>query len=210
MDDVDGDEGLSPRVRGSRDQRGVWTGRSGSIPACAGEPLDDDNTALLDQVYPPRVRGSHRPDLLVRSSPGSIPACAGEPPSVVSPPGVWRVYPRVCGGALSHGLTGLNGGGLSPRVRGSRLLTEGSILEVGSIPACAGEPLLYSTLCGHSGVYPRVCGGALAVDVDRRDAVGLSPRVRGSPDPARHAGGGAGSIPACAGEPPVQVRDRCA
>ena len=52
-----------------------------------------------------------------------------------------------------------------------------------------------------SGVYPRVCGGALEPLGDLEYRRGLSPRVRGS-----HLDGelhllGPGSIPACAGEP---------
>ena len=50
-------------------------------------------------------------------------------------------------------------------------------------------------------VYPRVCGGT----ADPRSYVpfglGLSPRVRGNRSGVRLAGDGAGSIPACAGEP---------
>ena len=52
-------------------------------------------------------------------------------------------------------------------------------------------------------VYPRVCGGASATVGLGHRSRGLSPRVRGS----RSLGGrpvqSAGSIPACAGEPPA-------
>ena len=52
-----------------------------------------------------------------------------------------------------------------------------------------------------SSVYPRVCGGTWTCPRERRNPLGLSPRVRGNP-----YGGGIGgdwqrSIPACAGEP---------
>ena len=50
--------------------------------------------------------------------------------------------------------------GLSPRVRGSHLA--GSVTEpkIGSIPACAGEPILTVPENQYDKVYPRVCGGA--------------------------------------------------
>ena len=50
-------------------------------------------------------------------------------------------------------------------------------------------------------VYPRVCGGT-PIDGGRPwDAWGLSPRVRGNQVAGNSARAGAGSIPACAGEP---------
>ena len=74
---------------------------------------------------------------------------------------------------------------------------------VGSIPACAGEPLPWRRETGSLRVYPRVCGGTTDRAAFLWVVVGLSPRVRGNlglhtqPDPAN------GSIPACAGEPEV-------
>jgi hypothetical protein len=42
--------GLSPRVRGSRGQRFGDLIKTGSLPACAGEPaLEDDFRTLLEQ-----------------------------------------------------------------------------------------------------------------------------------------------------------------
>ena len=72
---------------------------------------------------------------------GSIPACAGEPESffneIVSHP----VYPRVCGGTIASLLDSKTVKGLSPRVRGNHLLRRRPGAFLGSIPACAGEPL---------------------------------------------------------------------
>ena len=52
----------------------------------------------------------------------------------------YRVYPRVCGGAVRQWERMANLAGLSPRVRGSRSFTSQHPLCPGSIPACAGEP----------------------------------------------------------------------
>ena len=80
----------------------------------------------------------------------------------------------------------------------------------GSIPACAGEPLLpqapagqiirvYPRVCGGTvcrccrsragrTVYPRVCGGTLHATYARViPDMGLSPRVRGNPLGTGHA-----------------------
>ena len=91
--------GLSPRVRGSHLDGRDAHGRRRSIPACAGEPLDDGRRVVGVEVYPrvcggasirlfafsitiglsPRVRGSPLAQIAERVAGGSIPACAGEP-----------------------------------------------------------------------------------------------------------------------------------
>ena len=72
-----------------------------------------------------------------------------------------KVYPRVCGGTrvgINHPVQGV---GLSPRVRGNRFGLNLRLLNAGSIPACAGEPVNYVLPKKLSEVYPRVCGGTL-------------------------------------------------
>ena len=113
-------QGLSPRVRGNQSLgcRHGWLSRS--IPACAGEPVMRLWTEVLSRVYP-RVCG------------GTGNAMWTE---VLS-----RVYPRVCGGTLDSSELTEWVAGLSPRVRGNlhHLFRYRQLL--GSIPACAGEPL---------------------------------------------------------------------
>ena len=88
----------------------------------------------------PRVRGN----LGVRGNGrlvfGSIPACAGEPPSPLVLREILPVYPRVCGGTMLGAGISVDGSGLSPRVRGNRLLASRTNQPQRSIPACAGEP----------------------------------------------------------------------
>ena len=149
----------------------------------------------------PRVRGN--PAAHVRDgAPGrSIPACAGEPPSS-SICGCRRtVYPRVCGGT-SYLLAGrFCREGLSPRVRGNRILDGRVILRERSIPACAGEPTPAYHCRWQSGVYPRVCGGTMTTQSTTPFLLGLSPRVRGNLSRLYPYPPGERSIPACAGEP---------
>ena len=111
--------------------------------------------------------------------------------------------------------------GLSPRVRGNRLIMAGSVNKVRTIPACAGEPRLPARNSARCMDYPRVCGGTARHRATQAGTQGLSPRVRGNPSPeatsAPDAGLsprvrgnlgrngasriGKGTIPACAGEP---------
>ena len=96
--------------------------------------------------------------------------------------------------------------GLSPRVRGNPPEISVRSHAAGSIPACAGEPSATYSRSLVSSVYPRVCGGTPIAFPRWGPASGLSPRVRGN-RAARHATRkGAGSIPACAGEPAVGPR----
>ena len=149
----------------------------------------------------PRVRGSPWWDEMGENVEGSIPACAGEPGAIWGLIQAMGVYPRVCGGAETERVWQLVERGLSPRVRGSHLGIRATLVRLGSIPACAGEPCPSRSLRASRTVYPRVCGGAglpVAVTVG---AVGLSPRVRGSQLRMEVAHVKRRSIPACAGEP---------
>ena len=171
--------GLSPRVRGNPRTGRTGCRPRGSIPACAGEPRRRDPRWTKGWVYPrvcggtpwrgrapppaaglsPRVRGNRLRAVAGDSGVGSIPACAGEPQRHPSRVGLGGVYPRVCGGTRPSVAHRGGRGGLSPRVRGNRDWRDADVDRAGSIPACAGEPLLASAIPAPRGVYPRVCGG---------------------------------------------------
>ena len=74
-------------------------------------------------------------------------------------------------------------------------------VEIGSIPACAGEPKGIGYRIVQAKVYPRVCGGTPPAIVTDTAGQGLSPRVRGNRQPADFGLIVTGSITACAGEP---------
>ena len=127
-------------LRGAIRERRVgflfWCGGKSLLPLCVSRPAMHSDPGLS-----PRVRES--------LGHGSIPACAGEPglPTGSIPAcapfrrgGSW-VYPRVCGGTPATATLASALSGLSPRVRGNPGFVCQRLSEVGSIPACAGEPV---------------------------------------------------------------------
>ncbi len=174
--------GRSPRVRGSR----RWSKRAalcnGSIPACAGQPTARWRCAGSAEVDPrvcgaaavrllsvlagvgrsPRVRGSPMGARGLCRAWGSIPACAGQPPRHSRASINARVDPRVCGAAAPMPANRNRELGRSPRVRGSRCAGRRARAELGSIPACAGQPNSPRDIGNVREVDPRVCGAATA------------------------------------------------
>ena len=112
--------GLSPRVRGNQRAQNRSSCRSGSIPACAGEPSFERFRDTRLGVYPRVCGGTRGNSVDAVEHTGSIPACAGEPRSVSLSLPLERVYPRVCGGTGSRNIRTILPRGLSPRVRGNR------------------------------------------------------------------------------------------
>ena len=148
----------------------------------------------------PRGRGKPGLVMPVKAIQGSIPAWAGETYSskvaITAPP----VYPRVGGGNTYCGFSLTRYNGLSPRGRGKRRVFFPQLVDVGSIPAWAGETQTDIGIGLVTEVYPRVGGGNGNQPAIATADGGLSPRGRGklvlafSPLPMP------GSIPAWAGE----------
>ena len=90
--------------------------------------------------------------------------------------------------------------GLSPLVRGKPQKPGEKNDYSGSIPACAGETIPYSSCISSRRVYPRLCGGNSRACTFLDIVLGLSPLVRGKPLPGDDFLADFGSIPACAGE----------
>ena len=164
--------------------------------------------AVLNRTYhvylagpSPRVRGSRSRATRTRRRSGSIPACAGKPTSSAPAGTPGWVHPRVCGEASGVRAVSIGDWGPSPRVRGSLERGLRSAASEGSIPACAGKPLVASSTLAVVRVHPRVCGEAARRARSGHYEPGPSPRVRGSPRSRKVVEQRRGSIPACAGKP---------
>ena len=151
------------------------------------------------------MRGNPRSSAASAITHRSIPACAGEPILGRHTERCRRVYPRVCGGTRVPSGDCCCVFGLSPRVRGNHLVGMPGQGAGGSIPACAGEPRSLRKLVHENEVYPRVCGGTLFLGSPQPAPRGLSPRVRGNLLVDLHDVYLDGSIPACAGEPRMDI-----
>ncbi len=72
-------------------------------------------------------------------------------------------------------------GGLSPHARGNLKAHLIAGRQMGSIPACAGEPTAVATQVTGLGVYPRMRGGTRGGVFAIFTRLGLSPHARGNP-----------------------------
>ena len=152
--------GLSPRVRGILLPADADEPDDRSIPACTGNPWPPALPRLCWRVYPrvygesmplkddltsahglsPRVRGIRRRGTQVGRPARSIPACTGNPPSARAAATSDTVYPRVYGESNVSSFVSVSFIGLSPRVRGIRVVVQAPQHRQGSIPACTGNP----------------------------------------------------------------------
>ena len=191
-----------------------------SIPAWAGETHTSDYGGYQYEVYPrvgggnaavsglpfaidglsPRGRGKLRASPRAPLILGSIPAWAGETRPKHRRANPVKVYPRVGGGNAHAKAAAMNDQGLSPRGRGKPRYIAGSMRGARSIPAWAGETILYADDVLAKGVYPRVGGGNAAVWAGEAIQDGLSPRGRGKLRGIAQHFAHARSIPAWAGE----------
>ncbi len=132
---------------------------------------------------------------------GTIPAYAGAPHSSAAPGAHVEDYPRVCGGTPSCSINTTATMGLSPRMRGHRVVPIQHVRIQGTIPAYAGAPWIRYPSRRRSGDYPRVCGGTFPLDTANGRVEGLSPRMRGHRVELGIGGKRERTIPAYAGAP---------
>ena len=218
---LDLDNGLSPRLRGHREDIMARLKDQRSIPALAGPPLRWAATAHPDWVYPracgatveitgtisgwqglsPRLRGHRRHKRQSNLIVGSIPALAGPPAGGCARVRDAGVYPRACGATRVGHLKPMTLRGLSPRLRGHQIAERDRLACFGSIPALAGPPSSQTACRARRRVYPRACGATTVVRVSNAYQKGLSPRLRGHPLESVRRVVWRRSIPALAGPP---------
>ena len=90
--------GLSPRVRGNRDQDTLPDDGGRSIPACAGEPCCLGWRVRRSGVYPRVCGGTSQRDIRAGQLGGLSPRVRGNLRIEVLDKRRIVVYPRVCGG----------------------------------------------------------------------------------------------------------------
>ena len=111
----------------------------------------------------------------------------------------WRDHPRVCGEHLACVVTLLLAAGSSPRMRGTRMRSSVRGIQIGIIPAYAGNTASCSSSTHCSRDHPRVCGEHSADPWMLSEATGSSPRMRGTQVRRGVRLGRRGIIPAYAG-----------
>ncbi len=197
--------GLSPRLRGNQMKSPLSSIRRRAIPAIAGEPLWRRSCCHCLRGYPrdcggtvactsarnrttglsPRLRGNlggFRYDLDVA---GAIPAIAGEPRKTRACKLLPRGYPRDCGGTRRLRPSVTPALGLSPRLRGNRDAQRLRSVDLGAIPAIAGEPQSAALAGSACGGYPRDCGGTRGAKSHGPILSGAIPAIAGEPCPSR-------------------------
>ena len=165
---------------------------------CGEHPYCGMNFCLTEGSSP-RVRGTLGDVGHFVLGQGIIPACAG---NTCRPAGrmpcSWD-HPRVCGEHLAASAKPQPWSGSSPRVRGTRAVVVGRVVENGIIPACAGNTAASSATEAKGSDHPRVCGEHFVAEVVGECFQGSSPRVRGTLLSGAEHDAAPGIIPACAG-----------
>ena len=108
-------------------------------PRVCGEHPQIHNVFLISLGSSPRVRGTLRAHLRLSVGVGIIPACAGNTNyKSYALRKAWD-HPRVCGEHDLLNYVDARRLGSSPRVRGTLVEGVPSVLNIGIIPACAGN-----------------------------------------------------------------------
>ena len=214
--------GLSPRTRGKRRLLPVRCADTGPIPADAGETPNATRKPRAPRAYPrgrggnapapsltlnplglsPRTRGKQIDQRVQLAQQGPIPADAGETTITTTTPRRRRAYPRGRGGNLLLLASRTRSWGLSPRTRGKHERAGVPRLDLGPIPADAGETRWESRSFAGVRAYPRGRGGNCGCEAGGWVMRGLSPRTRGKLGGAVGQADHPGPIPADAGETP--------
>ena len=150
--------GLSPQARGNEFQHEPFDEPDGSLPASAGERSTRRCQCSQTGVYPRERGGTAEAKLGADGLQGLSPQARGNVSHATRhPPG--KVYPRKRGGTPCATKAVTAGLGLSPQARGNAAMSSVTGVDLGSIPASAGERV-YGFGCGvpHR-AYPRKRGG---------------------------------------------------
>ena len=147
----------------------------------------------------PRLRGTLNGLWQSTTTGGIIPALAGNTPRRPRPIPTSRDHPRACGEHSRESRNLAARVGSSPRLRGTREPPQRLIVELGIIPALAGNTKPDAKRPSKYWDHPRACGEHLTITGYIALTVGSSPRLRGTPQALFDAGLFCWIIPALAG-----------
>ena len=214
--------GPSPRARGTLPRGRRQASSGGTIPACAGNTRTG-HAARRTAADHPRVRGEHYvfnactavaagPSPRARGTPGgdtpcgaalgTIPACAGNTVGELHGRTLAWDHPRVRGEHAIACAGGCAGWGPSPRARGTHSATPIRPVTTSTIPACAGNTLVFGILGLLNADHPRVRGEHTPSGAPLRSGIRPSPRARGTHRTSCRRLRPRPTIPACAGNTP--------
>ena len=177
--------GLSPLTRGNRPSWRADRFGSGPIPAHAGQPSTTSGARRLMWAYPrsrgatgavvgnrhvrrglsPLTRGNLGLPSAVRERRGPIPAHAGQPRPARHAHLRCRAYPRSRGATAVRVRERGRFRGLSPLTRGNLRVGGESSVQVGPIPAHAGQPSRWTRTTRSTRAYPRSRGATVRVSM---------------------------------------------
>ena len=212
--------GSSPQVRGRPRSRALRLTRVGLIPAGAGQTNSFCCSICCCRAHPrrcgadaisfckpctfggssPQVRGRRWGCDVEGGYAGLIPAGAGQTRAWDCLPSKHWAHPRRCGADPKGSISIPTDLGSSPQVRGRLAEVPERAVQVGLIPAGAGQTIGHILPAGERWAHPRRCGADGAVLAHVRMSPGSSPQVRGrlcTNSTGQHL---AGLIPAGAGQ----------
>ncbi len=213
--------GLSPLARGNPIIQAMTVTCRRPIPARAGQPPVEFIHRNGIGAYPrsrgatyrstgsaphlrglsPLARGNRKDSRMYWKVTGPIPARAGQPVAASRCRTPRRAYPRSRGATHGEVSVCMARPGLSPLARGNRIDARVFGVDLGPIPARAGQPTMRTSSLPATGAYPRSRGATVVPPCVRRCSPGLSPLARGNPMGGGAAGDQCGPIPARAGQP---------
>ena len=193
-------QGLSPHERGNRRLLHRAILEQGPIPARAGQPRVFSTPSSPDRAYPrtsgatfqmslglsriqglsPHERGNPAAARFAIACVGPIPARAGQPDNLSMASGPMGAYPRTSGATLRAPSNIRYAWGLSPHERGNLVVVHWPAVQLGPIPARAGQPASGNSSTRPERAYPRTSGATIANSFAPDMSAGLSPHERGN------------------------------